>query len=1127
MAALAYLALSVEAVPRDELAGLLWPASTRERARGSVRHALWTLRQRLSEDLFETDDPVQLREGRVECDVALLREALKAGRVEEASELWEAAPFEGFRLDDAHEWARWAESVRMELEHRLGSALSEVGNASRDPARSEAGAELLERACQVQPGRLRNHVDLVEALLDVRDPEAAGVALARARALFEDDRSRETLARLAARLEATTPGLAAPQGDPLPRLDFAGRNEEFGALLLRWRQARQGTPGVGLIMGDAGVGKTRLAEEIRLVAESEGGRVVVLKAEDSERPIEWGLLSEVIQRLLRLSGAAGISPASDGVLRSLMPSLALADPARADAGARPVGVPLPRTNPSAALSDALVDLVTAVSDDAPLLLVIDDLHWADTESRTVLARAATRLDRASALLLFTCRSEGEESRIRKTLSLLGEGPASTVVELEPWSFPVMERALRARILFSRPDEGGGILKRLHRTSRGNPLFILELLKVFQEEGIIEAQPDGRWYFRTERLPPDLPLPGSLRALVDRQLDQISREATLVAAHMARIGHATSPRVLGLQTGLGTSAVTNGIGELLARGLIRWEGSDSLTFVHDELRAAVARRYQLHVGLTTGGGAHWSFYRTAVLASVAILLVGAAAYAFTSPEPFGPGPWGGGVISVETPGGGVEALRPRAGGGSRLDRAPEAPSPANRWSPRVVATDDGLHALLLDLPDAAGNRAAETATIALLGSPPRQLRLSPEHRYVAAVLPGPPDTLRLLAEGGRVAHQAIFDEVLDLEWCGTRRLLLLAHGPGGVELISWNPGESPPAPIDLQSVRPGGSLACSPNDRAVVLAGARDGQIGLFLHDLVVGSTVALSLPDPIVPVGVRWTGNRPSLHPVRLLLDPAGPVELDLGTQRTIDGLLVMEGGTRRREPLAWRSLDEDVVTVAPGGRLTAVGPGQGRVEARWGGWLAETLDVHVGTAVGAAPQRAFLDARTLPPGSGEATLLAADDAPFELDEPVPFTVEFEFLVEAGGGRIELCLERDAGGSAGARPHADAPRACVSHPSHREGQGVAEQVSLSVGTAFPATRTRLPGILPSGEWVPGALLVDEAGWVRLFLHDRLRAESAVRLPRTADESWTILAVGRAGDGAVGIRRVRVWEGDRR
>jgi DNA-binding SARP family transcriptional activator len=1129
LALLTFLHLADAPVPRDALAARFWPDASHDRARGSVRHALWTLRQRLSDDLFAEDDPVRIRRGLLSSDVTELLSDLEAGDIEAAATRWHTPPFDDLRIDDAPEWSRWSEHYRLELEERLGTALSRAGNARRNPARGRGGIALLERAVEIQPHRLPHHVDLVEALLDVRDLDEAAARLGRARAQFEEGSSTETLARLQLRLEATAAGAHVPPGDPTLRLDFVGRSEEFGALLNRWRQACQGRPGIGLVVGDAGIGKTRLAEEIRLVAESEGGRVVAIKAEDSERPIEWGLLSELIQRLLRLSGAAGISPASDGVLRSLMPSLALSEQAAQEGPVRSMGFPVPRTTPSAALSDALVDLLTAVSEDAPLLLVIDDLHWADTESRTVLARAATRLDRALALLLFTCRIEGEEARIRKTLSLLSESPASTLVELAPWSLVVMERALRERLVFSRPEASGPILRRIHATSRGNPLFILELLKVFQDEGILALHPDGSWHFDTDRLPPDLPLPGSLRALVDRQLDQISREATLVAAHMARIGHATSPRVLGLQTGLGTSAVTNGIGELLARGLVRWVASDSLAFVHDELRAAVARRYQLHVGLTAGGGTQWSIFRTVVVASLGILLLGAALYTFTSPDPFGPGPWGGGVIELTAADGSRTLLRPRGGGGSQLDEADALPAWIARDQVRFTPTGDGSMVLQLGPPPAGDDGDAEEmarpespGTPPLLGSfsvVPPHAQLAPDHRWVAVVLPGPPDTLRLLAEGGRQQmHELVLDQVLDLDWCGPRHLYLVVHGEGTPEVMAWTPGEGDPVPLALPSIVPGRALACSPNDRALLLSGARNGVPGLFLHDLAVGSTVALGHPGAPVPVALGWHGHAPPSVPERLTLDAPDTLEVGIGGQRIVDGLLVLSGGTRRREPLAWSSDDPGVASVGPGGRITAVGPGETVVRARWGAWLEAPLPVRVAAAVEVAPRGILLDEAVLPPGSGPRSLLPDPAPSFPIEEGGGFTLEFDFRVAGGSGSLEICLASEA---------APAEAACFAYPAPGAGPDANRHLALAVGAGFPAVRTRAPEVLPPGEWVSVALMVDPEGWVRLFVEDRLRAESSLRLPRGVSERWIVRASGAAQTGEVGLRRLRAWEGERR
>ncbi|TVP42188.1 MAG: hypothetical protein EA350_17055 [Gemmatimonadales bacterium] len=1148
LALLAYLHLVGEPVPRDTLATLLWPASTRDRARGSVRHALWTLRQRVSDDIFAEDDPVSLAGGMLESDIDALRAALLSGDAEAAAGVWEAAPFGDFLVPDAPEWTRWAESLRLELENRLASGLAEAGTAALDPGRGRGGIDLLEKATRVQPARLQHHVRLVEALLDLRAFGEAGAALARARRHLDDEASLASLRELDARRGALEGGGASEADQAALRLDFVGRTEEFASLLRRWREARGGTPSIGLILGDPGVGKTRLAEEIRRMAEAEGGRSVQIKAEDSERPIEWGLLSEVIQRLLRLSGAAGISPASDGILRSLMPSLSLAEPVETDPGVRGLPRPFPRANPSAALSDALSDLITAVSEDAPLLLVVDDLHWADTESRTVLARVATRLDRASALLLFTCRTAVAESRVRKTLTLLTEAPNATTLELEPWSFAAMAEAIEGRIRFSNPAQGGAILRRIHQTSRGNPLFILELLKVFLEEEILVIDAEGDWVFHTDRLPPDLPLPGSVRALVDRQLDQLSREATLVAAHMARIGHATSPRVLGLQTGLGTSAVTNGIGELLARRMVRWEARDSLAFEHDELRAAVARRYQLHVGLTAGGGAQWSFFRTAVVGTLGVLAVGAGLYAITNPDPFGSGPWGGGIIEAVAHDGTRHALRLRSGGGvyldatdpAELDRIRPGSDPSERIE--VRGGDDGLHHLHF-VGDAAPDGESPANWIGAVESAPARTFVSPDQRYVGVILPGQPDTLRLLARGGQVMHEAVVPEILDLDWCGAHGLMVLSHGLGGVELLRWQPREGGPTPVPLPDIMPGGALACSPDDRGLLLAGVREGRPGIFLLDLGLGSARLLSWPGAGAPTSLRWSSGAARRTPVELRLNADRPLELGLGGQRALEGLLVMPGGVQRHEPLSWSVDDSTVAMVRSSGRVTALSPGTTTVRVRWGGWLEASVPLEVTPFVERAPLLELEGDQLRATGASGA-------ASFTLPERAGFTVEFEFLAASAGPPVGFCV-RQANASG---------EACFTYtPSATPSAGDLPgggTVSLGTGSGIPDGRRRLRKIpsaaahpaaahqgegspdsaagpgeeLPSPDWTGAALVVDPDGWVSLYL-DGLEGEEPLRAPARLSPSpggnWT-LGLGELADhGAAGLGTLKIWTGERR
>lgn len=1172
LALLAYLALAAEPVRRESLAALLWGGSPgdrgNDRARASLRQALWTLRKAVGAEKIVGDDLVALARGAFQTDIVTLQAALKRGDLNEALTVWGGIPLFGLEFPDAPEWERWADERRYELQGRLGTACWAEGSRRRDPSRGRAGIDLLERARDLVPDRLQVHVDLTEALLDLRSFGEAEAALVVARGVFDDDAARVRLSQVSERIDLLQGGRPGRRDRSPTQGTLIGREAEYRALLRRWRLAVQGTSGVGLLIGPTGIGKTRLAEELRRVAEAEGARVAVLKAEDSERPIEWGVLAEIVQQLFRLSGSTGISPASDAVLRSLIPSLAVGDGGGAeDTGPRGTSMGLLRTRPSAALADALTDLITAVSEDAPLLLVLDDLHWADTESRAVLTRVATRLNHASAFLLLTCRTDVEEPRVRKTLALLSESASTTTVELAPLSLDETEALFRSQLRFEPEGGARGLLQRIHRTTRGNPLFLLELLKLFEEEGIIEFDDSGARIFFTARLPPEIPLPESVRALVERQLDQLSNEAALVAAHLARVGHAASPRLLGLQTGRGTSGVTNGIGELLQRRLIRWDRGETLTFTHDELRAAVAGRYQMHVGLTTGGGAQWSFFRSMVLVTLGAFLLGGMVLFSNQGGTFGRKPHGGGVLVTTGPDGALAAYRLEGPFG---DVAKVSSPSAGVRPPQVVTVSSSLggHDLYFSLAD-----GTQSPRFAHLDDVPALVRVSADLTKVAWVEPGVPDRVLVAATGGALLTTASRTQVLDLVWCGRGRLILLARAGDGVEALSWTPGVNEPTPIPLHGVHPGQSLACSPDERTLALVGARNGRMGLFLHDLASGTTEAIDLPGHPRLAGVSWNLPAERPIPIGIRMVPEGPLEVGIGGQRALRAQIEKSDGSLHPATLAWRSEDPEIATVSPSGVISAVRPGRVRIEGVAAGWLAGSIEVEVLTDTEATPRLRALVGQSMAPPTPEPVEGGASGPETPVPDgwsgnPIwegefegqwfPRTRPFALRLESGAGRLAETLVMDARegitlelefriSTAAAGPDADATpslegtrpfieacmsqddgpeSACLRYPASAGPRWNPAEISVFSGPAFPPLVLSLPSPRPPSGWVRAALTVSATGTVALFVDERPLGSAPLRVSEMDATGWRLTILGEAGAGSLEVRRVRVWEGVR-
>ena len=161
---------------------------------------------------------------------------------------------------------------------------------------------------------------------------------------------------------------------------FVGRTEELRRLLGLLERAERGRPAVGLIAGDAGVGKTRLLLELATRAEGRGVRVLVGGCmEVGDVGLPYVPFVDAFRDLGTRPGEAGVAaPLAAAVpsLGRLLPELA------ADAlAAQAAGDGFERVQ----LFDGVLSLLTRLSELAPLLLVIEDVHWADRSTRDLLA----------------------------------------------------------------------------------------------------------------------------------------------------------------------------------------------------------------------------------------------------------------------------------------------------------------------------------------------------------------------------------------------------------------------------------------------------------------------------------------------------------------------------------------------------------------------------------------------------------------------------------------------------------------------------------------------------------------------------------------------------------------------
>lgn len=336
-----------------------------------------------------------------------------------------------------------------------------------------------------------------------------------------------------------------PAGVPL-----VGREEELSFLVGRWRRAcRSGRGELCLVVGDAGIGKTRLVDELAATVVRGGGRVV-----RASYPGYGGLggprLAAEVVRQLGFTGDAQVDARTRSVAGELHPSLRVTD---ADAL---------RGEQVWALRRALRDKSAA----SPLLVALDDMHRAGPMTCDLLGALAGRTLEGRVLVVLAGRPEGE---------WLARLAAATTVRLAPLA--EAEAVALARAI--RGDLAPATARLVRERAGGNPLYVRELVTAAAGEG---EQPV---------------VPPTLRALLAARLDALGPAGKAAVQHLAVLGEPATPAEV---AALGLSAAGDVLDGLVAAGVLRTDPATDAYTVADPLLAEVAyatlphdRRAALH------------------------------------------------------------------------------------------------------------------------------------------------------------------------------------------------------------------------------------------------------------------------------------------------------------------------------------------------------------------------------------------------------------------------------------------------------------------------------------------------------------------------------------------------------
>jgi DNA-binding SARP family transcriptional activator/tetratricopeptide (TPR) repeat protein len=542
-AVLAYLALNPGPQHRGRLAARFWPDVLDESARASLRVALTELRQSLGPaagSVLATRDTVALDGPDLVVDTREFQRALDQGDPLRALEACSAPILDGF--DD-----EWALEARDEHAHRLAEALEQAAVLADDPAET---VRLTRAQVALDPLAEGPNRRLIERLAATGDRAAAlsagrqfaerlrtqmGIAPSRAtRALLDDLRRGE-------------PALVLPPPS-LTRgyeTEFVGRRGELDRLRASWGGVQMHRDRrIVLVAGEPGIGKTRLAHQFAADALAAGA--IVLEGRCSEEPL--APFEPFTEALARGGAAETLEPRDTE-----------------DAGARH------------RLFDAVDDTLADLASRAPLLLVIDDFHWADRGTLLLTSFLLRSSRRGPMLVLGTYRDTelGRHTPLTAALVELKRSGAFDRVELR--GLALEDVSTLARSVLGTDEIAPRVLAR----TDGNAFFVEEVLR-----GLAESGPHA--------------VPESVRHAVGVRLSRMGDDANELIAAAAILGLENDARALQATAGLEPDTAEAALDEVLRGRLLRPATMPHrFAFTHALVRDAVLeecnvlRRARLH------------------------------------------------------------------------------------------------------------------------------------------------------------------------------------------------------------------------------------------------------------------------------------------------------------------------------------------------------------------------------------------------------------------------------------------------------------------------------------------------------------------------------------------------------
>ena len=598
-ALLAYLAVRPEQdYTRNKLAAMFWGGAGREQARQSLRQGLSALRSSVAPFrpgiLVVEGDRVALNQSAIDVDVTEFeRLAVRQTPrdLERAAVLYAGDLLDGVDINE-ESFEEWLRSERARLREtavhvltrlvphqaKSGSPESAIQTAVRllalDPLREETHRTLMRLYARQE--RLGDALRQYQACVSALRTELGVEPAEETRRVYREivprrepvNVTRQVRAKASAEVHEPGRRLVGPAGHP----PLINRQKELAVLREALVRALSGHGGTTVILGEAGIGKTRLAEELVREMQKRGGRVLTGHAYETERTLPFAPWVDVLRAGLRLydeEAGPRSNPVWQGELAKLLPELG--EPRSASVGGNPIRV-----------FEAVAHFLRDLASSRPLLLVLENLQWADETSLRLFTFLVRRIDAWPLLMVGIVRKEElSDSTVLRRLLQESDGRS----QLRQLSLAALSRADTAalvRSLAGRDIEAPAAVQLANDVwlmSEGNPFMVVESMRALETGEIAPVY--GR-----------LPLPQRVREVISGRLERLSSRARQIVAAAATIGREFDFALLERAAALGEFHTTTGVEELVRKGVIHGI-EDRFDFSHDTIREVAFAQISSH------------------------------------------------------------------------------------------------------------------------------------------------------------------------------------------------------------------------------------------------------------------------------------------------------------------------------------------------------------------------------------------------------------------------------------------------------------------------------------------------------------------------------------------------------